>query len=1653
MRRLLPIDFFQYLCIILFLLFGFDANAQVTQVEIQGGLPVDPAIPVSITTGSSLTFRVTNGETNNCRNLRVSDINLSGATGGTFSISPSNLSDNIKPASCNGDHDLLFSVSRTDSGCSIASVTVTLLTNDGNFVFTFEVTRSPEIYMLGGSPYSDILHGDITTSDTNGTFFGVVSEGDVVIRYYVVANIGSCNLDVNSLSSSNPDYIVFAPYGIPVTLPSYYYTVIGVKFTAPSSPPLPDPKISGTQRSTISVFNSDNTEFNFDVTAEMFDFTGPQPGGITADFRLWLKGTRGVFTGTSGSYVAANSADKVSQWEDIGTNSKDATQSVSTNQPTYLDTATDNINFNPVIKFENGVSIEQYLENDTNGFYSQDMFVVMVPDTTMDKTSSPNTIFGGIDSGNPGDMTGIGFGDYSTRFTDETLSYNQNIPTGPYNGYAETNSSYSKAGIINVTNNTDTSPTYQDILYNSNPLSILKIDDVPFNNVGASGLGSRYWIGRNMDVQGSLNGRIAEIFTFASKLTVPDRQKVESYLAIKYGITLGPSNKATKDYINSFGKKVWDISADFGLFNYDVAGIGRDSISDLNQKQSKTINHPNGVTIGLGGLFATNSANPNEFENDGDFLVWGHDDGAFSGASPNTVTIASGITTSLTRIDRKWKIVENTEVEGSDVENVFVGIPTIVLSSLSKTANEEYVLIVADNANFYDGDIIDVIPLKINIDINGSPILDQNGNQVYKAWYDFNETKYFTFGIAAKFTGNHSLNIASGDFLVGEYELNLNVDSFTISAWIKSASNPSTRTIMAKGEKLQLRLNSLNQIEVMIEDDITPKYTSTMTIGDGKWHQLTFVYNSGSIFLYVDGVLDKSVQNVVHPSPNYNHFSIGAIYKNHSPVNSFIGQIDEVYVWDIALSEDQIRYLMNQEIERFDNSGTDYVSGKTLPQMAANNPISAIPWRRLRAYYDFNSFYGSTVAGLTDNRFFLRLQYLKKDKTVIVDQTIPAPYVSAADGDWDDPATWSNSSDQMIPNTLGLDGTTIVDWNIVETTHNITSGDRDIKVLALKNDSGTITIAKPLPELQDETNSGQGLTITNYLELDGVIDLVGESQLVQTEGSILDEDSGGYIIRHQQGTANGFNYNYWSSSVGPVGIDTGSPTGISSTNADYTIKDVLKDGTNAASYPYPDITFNPSYSAADSSSPNWPRTISSYWMYKFYGPASDYYSWEKIDENTPLGAGEGFTMKGTSGASALTNQQNYAFVGKPNNGDFTLALNKLPGDVNRLIGNPYPSAMDATEFILDNMSVADGGNNPTGNVINGAVYFWDHYGQTDSHYLGDYVGGYATYNLTGGTPAITQNWASYAKSSAPPIPPFGETPGQYIPVNQGFFVSTGIDGFQDGNGVPLVSVAGGDIVFKNSQRAFVTETSLNSIFLKSNKAKAATNAGNVNNVPLIRLMYDSPEGYQRQLAIGSVKEASNGFDMGYDAFMADVNMEDMYWTIGTSKFVIQGVRDFNVNQEFPLGLIVKNGGLAKIRIDKLENIDPSLEIFIKDTMTGETVLINQGSFQINLAAGIYDDRFKLVFQAAQNNQLSVVENDLDDKILIYYDTESSNLHIDLMVDAEVSGGMIFNFLGQKISAIDKFSKSIVVPCHVSTGAYIIQLNTAKGVVNKKIIID
>jgi hypothetical protein len=60
--------------------------------------------------------------------------------------------------------------------------------------------------------------------------------------------------------------------------------------------------------------------------------------------------------------------------------------------------------------------------------------------------------------------------------------------------------------------------------------------------------------------------------------------------------------------------------------------------------------------------------------------------------------------------------------------------------------------------------------------------------------------------------------------------------------------------------------------------------------------------------------------------------------------------------------------------------------------------------------------------------------------------------------------------------------------------------------------------------------------------------------------------------------------------------------------------------------------------------------LASYWIFKFQNYTNDYANWSAVGPDGTLLAGQGFTMKGSAAATA---NQNYTFVGKPNNGTIT----------------------------------------------------------------------------------------------------------------------------------------------------------------------------------------------------------------------------------------------------------------------------------------------------------------------------------------------------------------------------------------------------------------
>ncbi|GEM_PF-1574654 len=164
------------------------------------------------------------------------------------------------------------------------------------------------------------------------------------------------------------------------------------------------------------------------------------------------------------------------------------------------------------------------------------------------------------------------------------------------------------------------------------------------------------------------NNITSENIIFDRELTPDEFHRVESYLAIKYGVTLGV-NGTSVDYNSSDNTVVWDQSANAG-YNYDIAGVMRDDNSALSQLKSHSVeggsfgSFNDVLTVANG----TNFASPTGIAADRSSLLWGHN----NGPALNTGTIVNYPTdngeTIETIFQRIWKSQETGTVSTVTLE-------------------------------------------------------------------------------------------------------------------------------------------------------------------------------------------------------------------------------------------------------------------------------------------------------------------------------------------------------------------------------------------------------------------------------------------------------------------------------------------------------------------------------------------------------------------------------------------------------------------------------------------------------------------------------------------------------------------------------------------------------------------------------------------------------------------------------------------------------------------------------------------------------------------------------------------------------------------------------------------------------------------------
>lgn len=630
-----------------------------------------------------------------------------------------------------------------------------------------------------------------------------------------------------------------------------------------------------------------------------------------------------------------------------------------------------------------------------------------------------------------------------------------------------------------------------------------------------------------------------------------------------------------------------------------------------------------------------------------------------------------------------------------------------------------------------------------------------------------------------------------------------------------------------------------------------------------------------------------------------------------------------------------------------------------------------------------------------------------------------------------------------------------------------------------------------------ELETNRTLTVVADSETPNIL-LRGGAQLLQGEGADQNNKGTGEISVFQEGTVNRFDYNFWAS---PVGASRTQGSGASGSargdgNSVFTFQhnetdNVIFTPTSVTGATVPTVN-----NGFDGTTGTGSLAISHFWLFGFNSSTLGYADWDQIANTGSLAAGYGFTMKGVSGTDTNTageatqnnsgDAQRYDFRGRPNNGTINNILVDIDASV--LVGNPYPSAMDLSYFLIENSADTDGdvvtypiGPDATNvsitrrRITTGIAYFWDSDPTIGSHFIEEYSGGYGTFSPLGSplnsgiyTPAPFQNYDELGVGIGNNTGTGGNYERRFTPVGQGFFM----DGIDSNQGTD-------EIIFSNRHRVFVQEGAANnSQFRTSQNNDPVPGIGvqtyypDVTNMPEIGKVYIAVgvnNLYTRQLGIGMMDWATEEFDVAIDApINGALGIDAAFRTEHTENIaslgsVIAGVpRD--EYQWIPMNIQANETSELRIKVIGLVEFEYDT-VYLLDALTSTYYDIYNDEALLQLEEGMYKDRFYVRFTTEtappiEDEEETVEEEDTTEDISIdiedtlaeetfasfsiiqnntakqleIYNPENINIEDLSMYD--LAGKQIFN---QKDLGIE--NEFIFSTDNLAAGVYIVQFTT------------
>lgn len=379
-----------------------------------------------------------------------------------------------------------------------------------------------------------------------------------------------------------------------------------------------------------------------------------------------------------------------------------------------------------------------------------------------------------------------------------------------------------------------------------------------------------------------------------------------------------------------------------------------------------------------------------------------------------------------------------------------------------------------------------------------------------------------------------------------------------------------------------------------------------------------------------------------------------------------------------------------------------------------------------------------------------------------------------------------------------------------------------------------------------------------------------------------------------------------------------------------------------------------------------------------YDTVTNTYLSSTLSNSSIFAAAKGYAIRAPNNFSAtIFNEWTGQFTGIPNNGTHSFNLVYTPTHAYNLVGNPFPSTLDATTFVQENNA-----------VIEGTLYFYEHTLSMDSNGIFPTGTNYATWNATGGTAATAVAIESPAYHT-PAVIPNGS-----IQVGQGFFVS---------------SKSNGVLNFSNSQRI----NDQNHQFLRvlnPEKNRLWINVSSENNEDI------------NQIMIGYLDDATLNADSNYDGKSYGNIGSYIYSIIADEKYVIQGrPLPFEPTDEVPLGWICTTAGRYKIKLSNWDGLFLTDQaVYIRDLITGATTNLKLSPYTFTSETGVFNNRFALVYE----ENLTTIDQPIHyTNILVYKD--KGNYHI-ASNGSKLKEVSIFDLLGRLLYIVTNINSDSII---------------------------